>query len=157
MTKTRSTTAHMNVMPRLFTAIATAFCLSAANAAPSNFSGDWFVDLRTPTEREKKLECGSAEFSLTQTGDRIVGSHSMATVGCGRLNEGGAETVKGVVVAGTAVLVVTSARNGAVVMGTGTLRGGELHWQTLDEIRPGEPEGDSPLILGRGVLVRRPK
>jgi len=147
----------MNVMPHLFAAIATASCLSVANAAPSNFSGNWFIDLRTPTEREQKLDCGAAEFDLTQSGDRIVGSHSMATVGCGRLNEGGAETVKGVVVGGIAVLVVTSARNGAVVMGKARLQGGELHWQTLEEIRPGEPEGDSPLIMGRGVLTRRPK
>lgn len=147
----------MNVMPRLFAVIVTASCLSAANAAPSNFSGNWFIDLRTSAEREQKLDCGAAEFDLTQSGDRIVGSHSMATVGCGRLNEGGAETVKGVVVAGTAVLVVTSARNGAVVMGTGRLHGGELHWQTLDEIRRGEPAGDSPLIMGRGIFTRRPK
>lgn len=147
----------MNSMPRLFAVIATASFLSAANAGPSNFSGNWFVDLRTPTEHEQKLDCGSATFDLTQTGDRVVGSHSMATVGCSRLNEGGAKTVKGVIVASVAVLVVTSARNGAVVMGTVRLQGGELHWQTLDEIRPGEPEGDSPLILGRGVLTRRPK
>lgn len=150
-------TAPKNVMPRLFAVIATVLCLSAANAAPFSFSGNWLVDLRTTTERAQKLDCGTAEFNLTQTGDRVVGSHSMATVGCGRLNGGGAETVKGVVVSGIAVLVVTSGRNGAVVMGTGTLRGDELHWQTLDEIRPGEPEGDSPLILGRGVLTRRPK
>lgn len=147
----------MNVMPRLPAVIATFSCLSAANAAPSSFSGNWFVDLRTPTEREQKLDCGTAEFDLTQTGDRIVGSHSMATVRCGRLNEGGAETVKGVVVGGIAVLVVTSGRNGAVVMGKARLQAGELHWQTLDEIRPGEPEGDSPLIMGRGVLTRRPR
>jgi hypothetical protein len=51
--------------------------------------------------------------------------------------------------------VVTSGRNGAVVMGTATLQGGALHWQTLEEIRAGEPEGDSPLILGEGVLTRK--
>ena len=78
----------------------------------------------------------------------------MATVGCGRVNEGGDGTVKGIVINDTAVLVVTSGRNDAVVMGTATLREGALHWQTLEEIRAGEPEGDSPLILGKGVLTR---
>jgi hypothetical protein len=70
------------------------------------------------------------------------------------MNEGGRETVKGVVVNGTAVLVVTSSRNGAVVMGTASLRDSKLHWQMLEEVRAGEPEGDSPLILGERVLAR---
>jgi hypothetical protein len=128
-----------------------------SRAGPPDFSGHWSVDLRNPAERKRGMECGSAEFDLAQQDTRIVGSHSMATVGCGRLNEGGDETVKGVVVGDTAVLVVTSGRNGAVVMGTAKLRGGKLHWQTLEDIRPGEPEGDSPLIMGKGVLVRVPR
>ncbi len=42
----------------------------------------------------------------------------MATVDCGRLNEGGEGTVTGVVTGNTAVLVVTSGRNGAIMLGT---------------------------------------
>jgi hypothetical protein len=126
-----------------------------ASAAPPDFSGNWFIDLRTPDERQRKIECGGAEFQLKQRGDRIVGSHDMATAGCGRLNEGGEGTVKGIVVNGTAVLVVTSGRNGGVVVGTAKLKGGKLHWQGVEEIRPGEPEGDSPLILWSGVLTRK--
>jgi hypothetical protein len=147
----------MSAVPRLLAAIGTTCCLLTASAASPDFSGQWRADLRTPAQRAQKLECGTAGFELTQSEDRIAGSHSMATVGCGRLNEGGAETVKGVIVGGTAVLVVTSGRNGAIVMGTARLIGKELHWQTLEEIHPGEPAGDSPLILGRGVLVRRPQ
>jgi len=123
-------------------------------AAPPEFSGDWVMDLRTPAEQTSQLECGGARFQLSQSGSRIVGSHDMVTVGCGRLNEGGDGTVRGVVVKDVAVLVVTSGRNGAVVMGTAQLRAGALHWETLEEIRPGEPQGDAPLILGRGVLQR---
>ena len=78
----------------------------------------------------------------------------MSTVGCDRLNEGGEGTVKGVVLGARAVLVVTSGRNGGMVMGTAKLRNGALQWQTTEEVRPGEPEGDSPLILGRGLLTR---
>jgi hypothetical protein len=147
----------MSLTPRLLVATGTFFSALVAQAAPLDFSGHWFLDLRTPAERQQKVECGSANFELMQTGDRILGSHSMATAGCGRLNEGGPETVKGVVVGETAVLVVTSGRNGAIVMGTARLRGNTLHWQTLDEIRPGEPEGDSPLLMGQGVLTRPPK
>ena len=45
----------------------------------------------------------------------------MATSGCGRINAGGEGTVKGVVIGQTAVLVITSGRNGAIVMGTAKL------------------------------------
>jgi hypothetical protein len=116
------------------------------------FTGKWEIELRTQSQRKQNVECGNASFALVQVGDQITGSHSMATAGCARINEGGDGTVKGVVVGTTAVLVVTSGRNGAIVMGTATLRAGSLHWRTVDEIRAGEPQGDSPLILGQGVL-----
>ena len=128
--------------------------IGVAHAEPQDFSGRWYLDLRTPSQRAKSVECGGAEFQLAQSGDRITGSHSMATAGCGRVNEGGPETVKGVVVNGTAVLVVTSGRNGAMVVGKARVRQGKLHWQSLEEVRAGEPDGDSPLILEAGVLNR---
>ena len=121
------------------------------------FSGSWSIDLRTDAERARNAECGRASFVLTQSGERITGSHTMSTVGCDRLNEGGEGTVKGVVLGARAVLVVTSGRNGGMVMGTAKLRNGALQWQTTEEVRPGEPEGDSPLILGRGVAYPRRK
>jgi hypothetical protein len=127
---------------------------AAVHAAPAPFTGHWSIDLRSAEDRSNNKECGVADFELTQDGDRISGSHSMATVGCGRINEGGPETVKGVVVNGVAILVVTSSRNGAVVLGTATLTGGKLHWHYREEVRPSEEEGDSPLILDSAVLVR---
>ena len=60
--------------------------------------------------------------------------------------------MKGVVVGGTAVLVVTSGRNGQIVLGSATVRSGALHWQVSEEIKQGEPEGDSGLILHKGIL-----
>jgi len=125
---------------------------SLAMAAEAPFSGGWSIDIRTPSERKQNAECGNATFTLVQDRDHIAGSHVMATAGCGRVNEGGDGTVKGIVVGSTAVLVVTSGRNGAIAMGTATLQGGLLHWRTIDEVKPGEPPGDSSLILGQGVL-----
>jgi hypothetical protein len=125
-----------------------------ASATPGPFTGRWSIDLRSPDERAAKKECGGADFELTQEGDRVSGSHSFATVGCGRINDGGPESVKGVVVNGVAVLVVTSSRNGAMVLGTATLKDGNLHWRTREEVRPSDQEGDSPLILESAVLVR---
>jgi hypothetical protein len=34
------------------------------------------------------------------------------------------------------------------------VRAGSLHWQVSEEIKAGEPEGDSGLILQSGVLHR---
>ena len=81
----------------------------------------------------------------------------MSVAGCGRLNEGGEGTVKGVVVGQTAVLVVTSGRNGAIVLGEARLQGSALDWQTVEDIRPGEPETDSPLIFRKGIFTRKSK
>ena len=126
----------------------------AAHAARSNYTGTWEIDLRSASERKANIECGSATFKLKQVGNKITGEHTFATVGCGRLNDGGEGTVQGNVHGGKAMLLVTSGRNGAIVRGTAELKGSNLLWQTLEEIKPGVPEGDSPLILGHGVLHR---
>jgi hypothetical protein len=123
-------------------------------AAAAGFSGEWEIDLRTPQEKKQRLECGTASFKLSQRGEKIIGEHSMATVGCGRLNEGGERTVSGVAHGNSAILIVTSGRNGQVVRGKAKLEGRALHWRTLKQIKAGEPEGDSGLILGSGVLKR---
>lgn len=126
----------------------------AALAQQAPFSGTWSVDLRSPQERKQHVECGTATFELSQTGERIVGNHYMATPRCGRLNEGGEGTVKGIAVGNTAVLVITSGRNGAIVLGSAKLNRGVLVWQSTEEILAGEPAGDSPLILDKGSLTR---
>lgn len=132
----------------------TVLALSHAGAVAKGFSGEWEIDLRTPQEQKLRLECGTARFKLSQRGEKISGEHWMATVGCGRLNEGGEGTVSGMARGTTAVLTVTSGRNGQVVRGVAKLEGRALHWQTVEEIKRGEPEGDSGLILGSGVLKR---
>jgi hypothetical protein len=78
----------------------------------------------------------------------------MATVGCGRLNEGGEGTVEGIASGKKAVLLVRSGRNGEVVRGRAVREGANLRWETIEQVKLGEPEGDSGLILGRGVLHR---
>lgn len=130
------------------------FMQPLAFATEPNFSGTWVIDLRTPAEQKAKVECGSAEFKLITNADNISGEHLFATPGCSRLNEGGSKTVSGIIVGKTAVLVVTSGRNGAMVLGKATLQGDTLYWQTLQELKPGEPAENSPLILSNGVLTR---
>jgi hypothetical protein len=128
--------------------------MATAHAARRSYSGTWEIDLRSASERKANAECGSATFKLKQVGNKITGEHSLASVGCGRINEGGEGTVQGRVHHGKAMLVVTSGRNGAVVRGLAELTGSNLLWRTLEEVKPGASEGDSPLILGHGVLHR---
>lgn len=134
----------------LFLALLPCVCF----AQQSSFSGTWNIDLRSPQERKKQFECGAATFELSQSGDKITGNHYMSTPQCGRVNEGGEGTVSGIAVGNTALLAVTSGRNGAIVLGRAKLNRETLQWEATEEIRRGEPEGDSPLILSKGTLIR---
>ena len=131
-----------------------ALAAQTTHAADGKLSGTWSIDLRTSEQKAERAECGKASFVLKQVGRKITGSHSMATVGCSRLNEGGEGTVKGRMVGNRALLVVTSGRNGAVVKGYAALKGEALYWETTEEVKAGEPPGDSPLILAKGLLTR---
>ncbi|WP_157131732.1 hypothetical protein [Piscinibacter gummiphilus] len=131
-----------------------ALAMHSAHAADEGFSGAWSIDLRTPAQRAQRAGCGEASFVLEQTGRRITGAHTMATAGCGRINEGGEGSVHGEVDGDHALLFVTSGRTGTVVKGRATLKGGGLDWETSEEVRAGAPMGDSPLILGKGFLAR---
>ena len=144
----------MSFTRRVLLLSAIALLTQSVRAADAKFSGTWSIDLRTPEQKAKNAECGEASFVLMQVGKEIAGSHTMSTVGCGRLNEGGEGTVKGRVVGTRALLLVTSGRNGATVKGVATLRNNVLFWETKEEVRAGEPAGDSPLILGSGSLIK---
>jgi hypothetical protein len=145
---------HMRActLPALFLVLAAGTAVSRAQQLPASFTGTWSIDLRTPEQKREKVECGTAAFSLAQNGSRVVGNHWFVTANCGRENQGGEGSVKGVVVGRTAVLVVTSGRNGQIVLGSATVRAGALHWKVSDEIKPGDIDGDSGLILHEGVL-----
>lgn len=134
---------------RVFLALPGALCVQAAAA---DFSGYWTIDLRNAEQKSRNAECGNAAFELKQDGDKLSGSHTMATVDCGRLNEGGEGTVKGSVTGNRAILFVTSGRTGTVVKGIATLKGDSLNWETKEEVTGGDT-GDSPLILGAGKLM----
>jgi len=134
-------------------ACALALTCTYAWSAPPNFAGRWTIDWRTAQQRIKKVECGTATFDLTQAGDRISGMHSYATIGCARMNEGGA--VHGIAVGTTAVLVVTSKRNGDIVIGKAKRSGNGLEWEISDSVT--SSGNDEPLILQKGILVREPE
>jgi hypothetical protein len=128
---------------------------SVAYAESTKFNGTWTLDLRSTEEKRKGMECGLATFSLKQNRNKVSGTHSFSTPNCGRMNEGGENSVKGIVIRQTAVLVVTSGRNGEIVMGTAQLHKNRLFWKTEEILRHAEPEGDSPLMLNAGVLSQK--
>lgn len=130
--------------------ILTLFVATSTVAAGRDFSGRWTIDIRPPEAVKQNKDCGFASFDLKQTGDRVTGTHTFATSGCGRINEGG--PVTGIVVSpNKAVLIVTSARNGAIAYGVVVLLpDDDLDWKTIGYVR--EPDGDSPLILEHGRL-----
>ncbi len=111
------------------------------------FAGRWELDFRGNAD----LECGFAIFSLRHYDHWISGTHDMATIGCGRLNENGA--VVGVADGADAVLVVTSGRTGAVVVGKAQRREKHLLWRTQALLSGGAHDGDD-LILKSGKLIR---
>ena len=129
-----------------------ALMFAAAHAAP--FEGSWTIDLRSAAEKRAKAECGMATFVLRQDGKQVTGDHQMATVNCGRLNERGEDTVQGTARVNSAELTVTSGRNGVVVRGRATRVGSFLRWKVTEQVKPGEPKGDSSLILWQGTLKR---
>jgi hypothetical protein len=118
----------------------------------ADFSGNWKMDLRNAEQKARNAECGSAVFELRQDGSKITGSHAMATVDCGRVNEGGEGTVKGSATGTRAILFVTSGRTGEVVRGVAMLKGDSLYWETKEAVTDGER--DDSLILSQGVLAR---
>lgn len=124
---------------------------SLCAAADPSFTGMWSVDLRTGDQLNRDDICGGAGFNLQQTGKDIRGEHYNFPVGCGRVNEGGRNTVRGIANGSKAVLVVKSARNGAVAIGTAE-KAGRLLWHLEDYISNGEPQGDDQ-ILANGVLA----
>lgn len=108
---------------------------------PAGFTGQWVADLRTHEERARDVDCGTAKLVLQQVGDDLTGSADLATAECGRVDEGA--EVRGIVSAETAVILIRSARNGAVVVGTLTPRhDGNLQWQLQMQVLNGDPEGD---------------
>lgn len=126
--------------------------LTVVHAAQTSYTGTWRIDLRSVAQKQANADCGYAKFKLKQVGTKVTGSHVLATVGCGRLNEGGEGSVKGTVESGVAVLAVTSGRNGAIVLGQAIRVGRHIHWQTRDDASSGTPGEGSALILGHGVL-----
>jgi hypothetical protein len=121
--------------------------LFAGTAKAGEFDGTW--EYRKCFSK-KEGDCDSYYFSLVQKSDRLCGQHSGSSRELNQLNEGG--PVHGIVVGKTAVLTVTSGRNGEIVLGKANLIAKNLRWETVQRIY--EAKSDDALILDRGVLKK---
>ena len=127
---------------------------NSAQAAESRFEGVWsakWCDANAP-----QRECGAFEIVLLRERERLCGTHSAATLGLSRIDEGDAASVVGVETgpkSDTASLVLTSSRNGAKYLATATLRGDRLQWRIHGMIAPGL--SDEPTIVPYEMTLRR--
>lgn len=127
---------------------------NSAQAAQSPFEGVWsakWCDANAP-----QRECGAFEIVLVRERERLCGTHSAATLGLSRIDEGDAASVIGVETGAksdAASLVLTSRRNGAKYLATATLRGDRLQWRMHGMIAPGL--SDEPTIVPYEMSLRR--
>jgi hypothetical protein len=123
----------------------------SVRAAESRFEGVWstkWCDASAP-----QRDCGVFEIVLVRERGRLCGTHSAATLGLSRIDEGDAASVIGVETGDTASLVFTSGRNGAKYLATAALRRGQLQWRLHGMIAPGHD--DEPTIVPYETILRR--
>lgn len=128
--------------------------MDSARAAESPFEGVWSAKWCDATAPQR--ECGAFEIVLVRERERLCGTHSAATLGLSRIDEGAAASVIGAETGAkgdAANLVLTSSRNGAKYLATATLRGDRLHWRMHGMIAPGL--GDEPTIVPHEMTLRR--
>ncbi|HEV7269405.1 hypothetical protein [Pseudoxanthomonas sp.] len=116
-------------------------------AAKPDFTGGWSVKWCDRTN--PALECGGFDVALVQDGERICGDFGGALVNLRQIDEG---SIVGTAVGDTAILAVESFRNGSIALVRATLKGSDLHWKQVDNVRRGET--DIAIIAADEVLVR---
>ena len=116
------------------------------------FEGAWGIKHCAPNR--PKDECGGFYLYLVQRGSRLCGDHFMATPGLGRLNEGGPRSVIGTIVNSTAVVVITSGRDGTQYLAQARRVKNGLEWKLLEEFKSGGGP-DSPLVGDKATLTRQ--
>ena len=101
-----------------------------ARANTGRFAGAWSVDW-CPSDKNPDY-CGGFNLYLAQRGDHVYGTHTAATPGLGRLDEGDECSVDGIAKGNTALLTITSGRDGSVFRARATRIGPRLKWEMLE-------------------------
>ena len=144
---------HTAVLVALLACISLQASASASTAALSEtvrFEGVWstkWCDTSRPDS-----ECGGFTALLVQQGDRLCGRFSGVRPGLTQVDEGGPQSVRGLVVNGTAVVAAVSGRNEGTYLVRLDREGQRLRWRLLEQV--GAPDnGDIQLIALDDVLT----
>jgi hypothetical protein len=122
--------------------------LTPAAAAQADFSGTWTVDWCD--KRRPSTECGGFTVHLLQKGDRICGTHSAASPGLSRLDEGADRSIVGLVVGRTAVLTIQSGRSEGIYLVSARKRTVTIDWRRTEMVKAAN--GDTDLIANRALM-----
>jgi hypothetical protein len=112
-----------------------------------DFSGTWSVQWCSKTDLS--LDCGGFNVSLVQRNESICGDFGGALVGLRQVDEG---TVIGSAVGDTAILVVESMRNQAILLVRAERSGDTMRWKVIDEVKRGGDDID--VIALDDILIR---
>ncbi|MEZ5702807.1 MAG: hypothetical protein R3E42_14000 [Burkholderiaceae bacterium] len=103
--------------------------------AQADFSGSWRVSW---CDKERpKAECGSFTVHLAQKGERVCGTHTGATPGLSRMDEGGPRSIVGQVVGTTAVLAIRSGRSEGISLVSAHERANAIDWRRRETVQSG--------------------
>ena len=120
----------------------------ASAAAQADFSGSWTVDW---CDKSRPVtECGGFTVHLLQKGDRVCGTHSAASPGLSRMDEGAARSIVGRVVGRTAVLNIQSARTEGIYLVSARKRTATIDWHRAETVNPAN--GDADLIANQALM-----
>ena len=119
-------------------------------AARSDFSGSWRVSWCD--KARPQVECGAFTVHLAQKGDRICGTHTGASIGLSRMDEGGPRSIVGQVVGRTAVLAIRSGRSDAIFLVSARERANAIDWHRQETVQSGN--GDTDVIADQALLQR---
>lgn len=146
--KAATSMALLTCMPLL--ALGVTACTTAPPIAEPAFDGDWWVEWCDKTA--PNVDCGGFGVRLVQTGDRLCGSYSGATVGLRQIDEGNGAAILGKAGGERAELTIRSGRNGALSRVHARVIGDRLVWDEYESIEPGR--NDVAVTGGTTVLQR---
>jgi hypothetical protein len=112
--------------------------VSPGAVQPVSFAGAWAEPMCAQGDREK---CGGFFLEIAQRGSHLCGEHFAATPGLGRLDEGEPRSVIGTVVGNTAVVSITSGRDGTEFFAHIRRVGSRLTWKVVERVREGDGTG----------------
>lgn len=122
--------------------------LAPAAAAQADFSGTWSVDWCDKSR--PSTGCGGFTVHLLQKGDRICGTHSAASPGLSRMDEGADRSIVGQVVGRTAVMTIQSGRSEGIYLVSARKRSATIDWRRTETVKLAN--GDTDLIANQALM-----